>query len=277
MQRGRRNKRQEEPEEGGMERWLLSYADFITLLMVFFILMYALSKVDVAKYNAIAKSLSVVLTGTSISPPDKQGASVIEGETAQELEEMNKDIIDKVQLEAVQKQIEEFIKAEQAIKPDQNEESTYTKLGDYIEIIEQERGLVVSIKDTLLFPSASNELNPQARLIIKQVGSALGMVPNHILVEGHTDNLPINTVKFPSNWELSVLRACNVMHVFQEEAGIAPERLSAVGYGEYRPRVPNLNPTNRAINRRVDIVILKKKYDGFDSNVVHPGNNPTQP
>jgi len=263
-----RAKKHQEAEEGGMERWLLSYADFITLLMVFFILMYALSKVDVAKYNAIAESLSVVLTGSSISPPDKPGPSVIDGEAGQERMGLNQDVIDKVQLEEVQKQIQEFIKAEQVSKSGQNQGSTPTKLGDYIEIIEQERGLVISIKDTLLFTAGSNELNPEAKGIIKQLGIALNMVPNYIRIEGHTDNLPINTVKFPSNWELSVLRACNVMHVFQDEAGIAPDRLSAVGYGEYRPRVPNLNAANQAINRRVDIVILKKKYDNFESPMV---------
>jgi len=262
-----RKKKQEEAEEGGMERWLLSYADFITLLMVFFILMYALSKVDIAKYNAIAQSLSVVLTGTSIAPPDQQGPSMINGESGQESQGTNKDLIDKVQLEAVQKQIQQFIAAEQVRKPGENEENAPTKLGDYIEIMEQERGLVVSIKDTLLFSSGSNELNPQAKDIIKKLGVALVMVPNYIRIEGHTDNIPINTAKFPSNWELSVLRACNVMHVFQEEAGISPDRLSAVGYGEYRPRVPNLNSINQAINRRVDIVILKKDYDIFESPI----------
>ena len=265
---GHRKKKQEEAEEGGMERWLLSYADFITLLMVFFILMYALSKVDVAKYNAIANSLSVVLTGSAISPPDKPGPSVIDGDAGQQVQGMNKDVIDKAELDAVQKQIEEFIKAEQADKSAQEAGSPPTKLGDYIEIMEQERGLVISIKDTLLFTAGSNELSPQAKTIIKQLGTALVMVPNFIRVEGHTDNLPISTAKFPSNWELSVLRACNVMHVFQEEAGISPERLSAVGYGEYRPRVPNVSPTNQAINRRVDIVILKQKYDSFESPVV---------
>ncbi|MEA4924139.1 MAG: flagellar motor protein MotB [Syntrophomonadaceae bacterium] len=264
---GRRRQYEEEESGSGLERWLLSYADFITLLMVFFILMYALSKVDIAKYNAIAQSLSVVLTGSSIEPPDQRGPTVINGELGQESQGLTKDLIDTAQLEAVEKQIHDFITAQQVSSPNQPVGSPPTKLGDYIEIIEQERGLVISIKDTLLFSSASAELNPQARDIIKKLASALVMVPNYIRIEGHTDNIPINTTRFPSNWELSVLRACNVMHVFQDQAGISPERLSAVGYGEYRPRVPNISPGNQAINRRVDIVILKKDYDIFESQV----------
>lgn len=270
---GRRRQKHEESEEGGMERWLLSYADFITLLMVFFILMYALSKVDVAKYNAIAQSLSVVLTGSSIEPPDKSGPSLINGESGQESQGTNKDLIDTAQLEAVQKQIQDYVSKQQVSSPNQPAGSPPTKLGDYVEIMEEERGLVVSIKDTLLFSSASAELNPQARDIIKKLAQSLVMVPNYIRIEGHTDNIPINTARFPSNWELSVMRACNVMHVFQDEAGISPERLSAVGYGEYRPRVPNTSPDNQAINRRVDIVILKKDYDKIESQA---GVNPSQ-
>ena len=247
-----------------MERWLLSYADFITLLMVFFILMYSLSKVDLDKYNAIANSLSVVLTGSTISP-DSNGPAVIPGDSGQQIpKEGNEELINRGQLEAVKKQIQEFIDSEKLYNSSQTAGNTSSSLEKYIEIIEQERGLVISIKDTLLFTSGSDNLNPQARNIMKQLGSALVKVPNYIRVEGHTDNLPINTPKFRSNWELSVLRASTVVHVLQEEAGISPERLSITGYGEYRPMVPNLNPTNQARNRRVDVVILKKKYDDFE-------------
>ena len=107
-------------------------------------------------------------------------------------------------------------------------------------------------------------MTPQARSIIRQVGEALKDLPNYIRVEGHTDNLPIHTARFPSNWELSVLRASNVVHVLHDEGGIPPDRLSIIGYGEYRPLVPNEDDLSRAMNRRVDIVILKQKYDYFE-------------
>ncbi len=255
----KRSKRHQGGEhEGGMERWLLSYADFITLLMVFFIMMYAMSKVDEARYNAIAQSLNVVLSGTSISPEPQETQSVTPDQPGPQL---SQDLVNQLQLDAVQQKIQEFIASERVSEPAQNTEQSATKLGDYIDIVSQERGLVISIKDTLLFASGSDQLTPAARAIIAKVGTALVMIPNYIRVEGHTDNLAINTERFPSNWELSVLRASNVMHVLVNDCGLSPQRLSVIGYGEYRPLVPNLDPASQSRNRRVDIVVLKRQYD----------------
>ncbi len=247
-----------------MERWLLSYADFITLLMVFFIMLYALSKVDVAKYNAIAQSLSVVLTGNTIQNLDAPGPSMAPGISGLQNTEKPVDLSEAaIQLAEVQKQIENFISIDKTEGSNIAMGQSSTKLADYIDIIEQERGLVISIKDTLLFPSGSDELNPQAKVVIEQLGKALNQVPNQLRVEGHTDDLAINTERFPSNWELSVARATTVLHVLQQDAGIEAARLSVVGYGEFKPMVPNTNAANRSKNRRVDIVILKQKYSGL--------------
>jgi len=261
---GRKKKKAEEGE-GNLERWLLSYADFITLLMVFFIIMYAMSKVDVTKYAAMANSLSVVLNGRAMSMLDAQGPSMAQGISGQQLPEgPGQAPANQGQMEEVKKQIQEFINSEKLESPGKDPGQTSTKLGDYITIIEQERGLVISFKDALLFNSGSDILNPQARGIIKQVGVALQKIPNFIRVEGHTDNLPISTAKFPSNWELSVMRASNVVHVLQSDASISPDRLSIVGYGEFRPLVNNVDSVSQSMNRRVDVVILKKKYDYFE-------------
>lgn len=264
----RRRKKKEEEEGGaGMERWLLTYSDLITLLMAFFILMYAMSQVDAQKYSAVANSLSLVLTGQAMSVLETQGPSLAEGISGQQLKEgPGPSPQEQGQLDEVKRQIAEFIKAEesQAGAQSTGAAGTATKLGDYIVILEQERGLVISFKDTLLFASGSDELTPRARDIITKVGGALKTIPNYIRVEGHTDNLPIRTSKFPSNWELSVLRATNVVHVLQANAGIPADRLSIIGYGEYRPLVENSDAFNRSMNRRVDIVILKKKYDYFE-------------
>jgi chemotaxis protein MotB len=257
-------------EEGGagMERWLLSYADFITLCMVFFIMMYALSKVDINKYAAMANSLSVVLTGQTNSLLQSQGPSLAQGISGTQTPDIpGANTANQKQLEQVKEEIQEFIKSQELEVSSRDigqGQVASTKLSDYITVMEQERGLVISFKDTLLFASGSDELTPQAQSIIKQVGTALANIPNYIRVEGHTDNLPIHTIKFPSNWELSVLRASNVVHVLQESSGISPERLSVIGYGEYRPLVPNEDMQSRSMNRRVDIVILKKKYDYFE-------------
>lgn len=271
MRRRKRGNAGEAEGGGGTERWMISYADFITLLMVFFILLYSMSKVDVAKYSAIAESLSVILTGSSLSPEQRQGLSVVPEMSGQQLnEELSADIIDQKQLEEVQKQLEEFIALENLYATGETDLQTPAGLGNYLEIIQQERGLVISLKDRLLFSSGSDALTPQAEGIIKQLGAVLLKVPNYIRIEGHTDNLPIDTARFPSNWELSALRATTVMHVLQEEAGISPERLSIIGYGEYRPLVPNLDAAGQARNRRVDVVILKKKYDSFEPRGVYP-------
>lgn len=250
---------------GGMERWLLSYADFITLLMVFFVVMYAMSKVDVEKYSAMATSLSLVMKGQTASIMEAPGPSLVEGISGQKKEQTPGAATAKqAELQEVKKQIEAFIKTEELQTSNKDTGQTSTKLSDYINIIEQERGLVISFKDNLLFASGSDELTLEAKLVIRQVGLAMANIPNYIRVEGHTDNRPIRTGKFPSNWELSVLRASNVVHILQNDAGIAPSRLSIIGYGEYRALVPNEDSMSQAMNRRVDIVILKKKYDYFE-------------
>jgi chemotaxis protein MotB len=266
-----RKKKHHEEGEGNMERWLLSYADFITLLMVFFIIMYAMSKVDTVKYAAMANSLSVVLSGQSMSIMEAQGPSLVQGISGQQVPAgLDQTQANQGQLDEVKKQIQEFVNSQKLESAVKDTGQTSTKLGDYIVIMEQERGLVISFKDALLFSSGSDVLNSQARGIIKQVGSALSKVPNFIRVEGHTDNLPISTSKFPSNWELSVMRASNVVHVLAEDAGISPDRLSVIGYGEYRPLVANMDAATQSMNRRVDVVILKKKYDYFEPNPSQP-------
>ncbi len=253
---------------GGMERWLLSYADFITLLMVFFVVMYAMSKVDVQKYAAMANSLSLVLSGQPISSLDSPGPSMVKGQagTAKPDPEGSGAAENQRQIEEVKKLIEDFIKTEdqQAAESGKTGNTSAVKLSENIIVYEQERGLVISFKDTMLFASGSDVLNARAQEIISQLGVTLLKLPNYIRVEGHTDNRPINTSKFPSNWELSALRASNVVHVLREGSGIPADRLSIIGYGEYRPLVSNDTEVGRAMNRRVDIVILKKKYDYFE-------------
>ncbi len=266
MARLRKNKK-DFSKEGGQERWLVTYADLITLLMIFFVLMYTMSQVDAKKYEAVANSLSIVLTGEALTVLDAQGPSVVPGLSGQSLPEGPEAGSDnQAQLNEVKALIEEFIANQDAGKGAgvTGAGGTGTKLSEHIIVYEQERGLVISFKDTLLFNSGSDDLAPPARNIIKQVGTALANLPNYIRVEGHTDDLPINTARFPSNWELSVLRSANVVHVLAEEAKIPADRLSIIGYGEYRPLVPNDNTLNRSMNRRVDIVILKKKYDYFE-------------
>ena len=235
-----------------MERWLLTYSDLITLLMIFFVLMYTISTVNAQKMQAVASSLNQVLKGKAPEILDFAGPSIIQGRSGAKRGDAARE---QIELEAARQQLAEYLRTLEGMNPG---------ISKNIVIMEQERGLVISLKDTLLFPKGSAVLTPQARLVISEVGKTLVRLPNYIRVEGHTDDLPIHTAQFPSNWELSVIRATNVAHLLVNQNAIQPEKLSVTGYGEYRPLVPNTSEVNRAINRRVDIVILKQKYDYFE-------------
>lgn len=234
-----------------MERWLLTYADLITLLMVFFVVMYSISTVNAQKMQAVASSLSQVLAGKAPEILEYAGPVIIEGQSGAQ----RGDLMNQAELEAAYLQLVEYLKILETMDPG---------ISQNIVIMQQERGLVISLKDTLLFPKGSALLTPRAQQVISGVGKSLSQLPNYTRVEGHTDNLPIHTAQFPSNWELSVIRATNVAQQLINEGSIKPEKISATGYGEYRPLVANNNEANRAINRRVDIVILKHKYNYFE-------------
>ena len=236
----RRKKRQRGGEDGSGDRWLVTYSDLITLLLIFFILMYTMSQVDTDKYKSLINNFSLILTGEPASLMDGPGPSIVTGESGTEQQDIAK----------VKQQINEYINENKG-------------LAENIIIYEQERGLIISFKDAILFPSGSDEILPQAYEILLFVAESLKGIPNYIKIEGHTDNRPINTTKFPSNWELSAARATQVVHIF-ENAGISSEKLSTTGFSQHRPIAPNDNEKNMALNRRVDIVILKDAYDYFE-------------
>ncbi|NPV28864.1 MAG: OmpA family protein [Firmicutes bacterium] len=232
----RRSQENSGGEKGpSMERWLLTYADMITLLMIFFILMYVMSSINMQKFRALAAALNVALKGEPTGIFREGGPSFMPGEGEEASQMAN-----------VQRELEAYLEKQ--------------NLANLVTIREEERGLVVSFQETVLFPRGSATLTPEARRIIAQVGAILKDLPNYIRVEGHTDNLPINTPQFPSNWELSSARATNVVRELIAASQIPPARLSATGYGEYRPRYPNDSEAHRQLNRRVDILILRTMY-----------------
>jgi len=125
-----------------------------------------------------------------------------------------------------------------------------------IELTSDARGLVISLPEDGSFPIGRAEPTPAAQTVLAEIAAVLSPEPNPIRVEGHTDDTPIRSAEFQSNWDLSTARATRVVQYFIERAGLSPVRLSAAGYGEYKPRVPNDSPASRARNRRVDIVVL---------------------
>lgn len=256
-------KHAEEPEKENSERWLLTYSDLITLLMIFFVVMYSMSKVDANKFQAVAESLNNALGGGTPSKMEistsPSGPSFLETFNAPPKPSETKDSSEQNQQNAGQGNVDTENMTIEAIKKKLDkfaaDNGIQTKLISSIE----ERGLVISIQDTLLFESGSAEITPRAREILEKIINVLASAPNYVKVEGHTDNLPISTARFPSNWELSVLRATNVVHIMQGK--IATDRLSATGYGEYRPIAKNDTEAGQAMNRRVDLVILRSRYD----------------
>ncbi|MGI9862064.1 OmpA family protein [Moorella naiadis] len=231
------------------ERWLLTYSDLITLLMIFFVVMYAISDTNAQKLAALASSLTQTFTGAPATCvlPDGGLPSVVPGIAPAPGDAAAGGTKESAELARARAELQQYIQQE--------------GLEGQVTLRTEDRGLVVSMADAVLFPSGSAELTPDARTILQQVGRALARLPNYLRVEGHTDNLPINTPAFPSNWELSTARATNVVRVLVATAGIKPERLSATGYGEYRPVAPNDNEADRSRNRRVDIVVLKEAYN----------------
>lgn len=263
----RRRKTEAEAEKENNERWLLTYSDLITLLMIFFVVLYAMSNVDAQKFRAVADSLNKALGGgrpAVMEINDKPGGPQIIGETTPSFssettpDERNKQntYLEQTSIEEIKAKLDRYAA----------ENNIQNKLVSSIE----ERGLVVSIKDTLLFDSGSAVVTGKAREMLGIISEVLLDMPNYIKIEGHTDNIPINTEQFLSNWELSVIRATNVLQIMAGESHISPDRLSATGYGEYRPIADNSDESGRSRNRRVDLVILKTKYD-----VIEPGSEPT--
>lgn len=229
------------------ERWLLTYADLMNLLLILFILLYTISSVDKEKYKQVAASIRSAFTGTGkIIGEKKPGTENILPGDLGILPADNPKAKEMKKMEKFKKSAKEFL--------DSN------NLNSSIEITIEERGVVISIKDNLLF--ASGSANILSRDTVIKIGKMLKlyMPYKQIHIEGHTDSDPIKTERFPDNMELSTARANSVLRILKDTAGIDPKYLSSTGYGEFRPKNPNTTSQNKAKNRRVDIVIIKDEY-----------------
>jgi chemotaxis protein MotB len=205
---------EEEPEN--VDRWLISYADFITLMFTFFAALYALSSVDKAKMEQFSDSLSHTF-------------NIIE-KPVPVMDDQKKVIIEDIR----------------------------KVTGDLqgITVKNEPRGVVVTFSDSVLFASGSAELKPEIYPILEKLSKLLSNVPGRVAIEGHTDNVPISSSKYSSNWELSTARAASMLHFFIEK-GTDPSKYSVAGYAEFRPLESNATEEGRQKNRRVEIVITK--------------------
>ncbi|HHY68949.1 MAG TPA: flagellar motor protein MotB [Bacillota bacterium] len=231
--------------------WMNTYADMVTLLLCFFVLLFSMSVIEIEKFQSVMSSLQGALGildgGTIPSPEGPMPDSFDPGDLVAQLlmQEM-------AQMTELQHAIEEELKG--------------SGLSDKVAVSLEERGVVIRFADTVLFDIGQDTLRPESREVLLKVGEIIKNIDNPVRIEGHTDNWPINTPQFPSNWELSTARATRVVRFLIEEAGIDPRQLQAAGYGEYHPIDSNLTAEGRRRNRRVDIVILRPSLSSAEPN-----------
>lgn len=285
-----RKKLQQENENH--ERWLVSYADFITLLFAFFVVMYSISSVNEGKYRVLSSSmvsafrqpkssLEPVQIGQLVRSPlmmpdqvmdvsanpapiitpmlPRNQDSSTDNSDPLAMEFSPEDIIMQKAFNAAEKEVDEMAgHVEEQLDSLIDEEIVNIKRNKF--------WLEVEIKSSLLFPSGGSDLFPASVPVLQKLSKIFRELPNRIHVEGFTDNQPINTVIFPSNWELSTARAAAVVRLF-ESNGIAASRMAAIGYGEFRPIAENTTETGRAKNRRVVIVVVASMANRQDQRI----------
>jgi len=224
----------------GADRWLVSYADFTTLLLAFFMALYAVSDINPAKLATAQNSLraafktpAAAAEAVAVPPPAEHPS---EPPTVGSLPAPRTEAIAQVR-ERIEKELAGAITAGQ------------------LEIGADDRGLVLSLPESATFPVASADVTAAAQAVIDRVATTLESIEVMVRIEGHTDDTPIRTARYSSNWELSTARASAVVARFIDQH-MDPRRLSAAGYGEFHPRATNATPEGRASNRRVDVVVI---------------------
>lgn len=243
--------RKKKPEEhANHERWLVSYADFITLLFAFFTTMYAISTADTAKLQKLVGSMQGAFGGkvTKVLPES--------GKTPFATEIPNISLGTPLAFNVSRTETDDF-------------HGIQDRIGKYmvkgidegkVLVIVSDRGLIIRLFEEGLFRPGDAELNPAAAGILDELALSLIDIPNFVRIEGHTDNVPVKSARFPSNWELSTARASRIVRWFVDRHHFPPERLSAGGFGQYRPAATNSTAEGRRANRRVEIIVLRNRF-----------------
>lgn len=228
------------------QTWITSYADMVTLLLTFFILLFAVSVLNAEKFSAAVMSYS---SAVGVTPA--AGTTILPGNGGQTPLPDPLAVLAAAELEQLRLTGEAFAR-----------ELAAAGLEGKVSIEMDERGLILRFADSVLFDLGSAQLRPEATVALLTVGKMIKDLENPIRVEGHTDDWPISTEKFPSNWELSSGRAGSVVRFFTEECGIQEKKLQVAGYAEFRPIDTNETAEGRQRNRRVDVVILRPSLAG---------------
>ena len=245
-------RRDKNTQEGGSPGWMTTYSDLVTLLLCFFVLLYSMSQLDIARFEAAAESFRnrVIFFDGSPSKIDfeQTGESATIREPNKDIEKDN--ILDPDRITSNQRSLEELLKKVEGFLEE-------NQLRDVISANRTDQGVVLILQERILFDSGQAELKPDGLPFLDKISLLLSKIPNYVRVEGHTDNRPISTVQYPSNWELSGARASSVIRHILDSGEFNPSRFIAAGYGDTRPIVPNTSSENWQKNRRVEIVILE--------------------
>ena len=251
----RRRHAAHEDEHENHERWLLTYADLITLLLALFMMLYAMSVLDLKKYEAFQQAFTQgmgkhvhSLPGKG-DPPNGQKLQTQPGAlmgtpvpTPSPISDQLEPLLDQDALAKLKKKLDHEIKL--------------TGLQDQVQVSLDPRGLVVNVVSGVLFNSAQAMITPTGKKLLEALGPVFANMANPLVVEGHTDPRPISSAQFPSNWELSTARATAVLRYLISGDQLSDKRLSAAGYADTRPRATNTTDVGMAANRRVDIVVI---------------------
>lgn len=241
-------------EEHMDETWLIPYSDMLTLLLALFIVLFAMSQVDQQKFQEFKQMLQSLFAGGPGIMTTGQ-ALIEDGKKPNTENPPTSSLMETQKLEQYKEALDRYFK-EQGLE-------------NYVTNTVTEKGLQITIQELALFDSGKADLRPEAKPILTDLSVILASLENEVQVSGHTDNLPIHTPEFPSNWELSTQRALNVMKFLLQNQDLNPSRFSVVGYGEYRPRANNTTVQGRAMNRRVELLILRMyKMDEEPINMV---------
>lgn len=240
-------RRKDKPQEKGSPAWMTTFADMVTLILVFFIMLFSMSVIDAQKFQEVIESFQnrhVFEYFTSViefEHPDTGDSNDLE------LEGSGESDADDGELDELLREAEQFLYD--------------NELSEYISATRDDRGVVLVLQEQLLFDTGEAYILDEARPFLNKVGELLHNIPNMVKVEGHTDNRPISTFRYPSNWELSGARAGSVIRYLVENHHLDPDRFIATGYGETRPIAPNDTPENLRKNRRVVIVITDPAFE----------------
>lgn len=247
-------RRHKHEEHTNHESWAIPYGDLVTLLLAFFVVMYAISTVNEGKYRAVSDSLSAAFSGAqkTVNPVQLNETKAGGAAGGPPLDAQGNPI--GTQSTLIATPVTDGLSAMDRIVGEVEANMSELIESNMLSVRRKDYGVEIELRTDILFPSGSATMQPQAISILQRLADTLKGLPNALRVEGHTDNRPINTVEFPSNWELSAARAASVVHLFMQR-GIDPSRLVVIGQGEFRPLVSNDTDKGRNSNRRVMVVV----------------------